>query len=206
MKKWFNLLAILMLIGFIALYFSFTYEEVIKFDEKIGKALIGNEFIRFFHYIGEPIWIGSAAILLILYLAFRRGNYRSVLFVLFTVAGGNLLNHTLKEWIQRVRPDIPHQLTSFSFPSGHAMVGLLYLFTYAYLLTENQMSTKRRIAIWLSAIVLTLLVGLSRIAGNHHYGTDVVAGWMCGYAFFIVVVVWYEWRNRSFKKRIIQSE
>ena len=206
MKKWFYSLAILMLIGFIALYFSFTYEEMIEFDEKMGKALIGNEFIRFFHYIGEPIWIGSAAILLILYLAFRRGNYRGVLFVLFTVAGGNLLNHTLKEWVQRVRPDIPHQLTSFIFPSGHAMVGLLYLFTYAYLLTENQMSTKRRIAIWLSAIVLTLLVGLSRIAGNHHYGTDVVAGWMCGYAFFVVVVVWYEWRNRNFKKRIIQPE
>jgi len=205
-KKWFYSLAILMLIGFIALYFSFTYDQMIKFDEKIGNLLIGNEFIRFFHYIGEPIWIGFAAVILILYLAFRRGNYRGMLFVLFTVAGGNLLNHLLKEWVQRIRPDIPQQLTSFSFPSGHAMVGLLYLFTYAYLLTENQMSTKRRIAIWLSASVLTLLVGLSRIAGNHHYATDVLAGWMCGYAFFIVVVAWYEWRTWYFKKRIPQPE
>ena len=206
MKKLFYPLAIVTLIAFITLFFNFTQEEMQEFDEEIGEALIGNEFIRFFHYIGEPFWIASAAFILIVYLAFRRTNYRGMLFVLFTVAGGKLLNHLLKEWIQRVRPDIPDQLTSFSFPSNHAMVGLLYLFTYAYLLTENRSSTNWRLSIWISAIVLTLLVGLSRIAGNNHYGTDVIGGWLLGYSFFILVVVWYEWRNRNMGKRKPQPE
>ena len=86
------------------------------------------------------------------------------------------------------------------------MVGLLYLFTYAYLLTENQTSKKWRMSLWISAVLLTLLVGLSRVAGNNHYGTDVIAGWMCGYTFFILVVIWYEWRNRQMLKRTIQPE
>ena len=170
MKKVFYPLAIVTLIAFITLFLNFTHDEMQEFDEEIAAALIGNEFLRFFHYIGEPLWIASAAFILIVYLAFRRSNYRGMLFVLFTVAGGNLLNHLLKEWIQRVRPVMPEQLTSFSFPSNHAMVGLLYIFTYAYLLTENRSSTKWKLSIWISAIVLTLLVGLSRIAGNLHYG------------------------------------
>lgn len=206
MKKLLYPLAIVTLIAFITLFFNFTHEEMQEFDEEIGEALIGNEFIRFFHYIGEPLWIASAAFILIVYLAFRRTNYRGMLFVLFTVAGGNLLNHLLKEWIQRVRPEMPDQLTSFSFPSNHAMVGLLYLFTYAYLLTENRSSMKWRLSIWISAIVLTLLVGLSRIAGNNHYGTDAIGGWLLGYSFFILVVVWYEWRNRNMGKRKPQPE
>jgi undecaprenyl-diphosphatase len=206
MKKWFYPLGVVTLIGFIILFFNFTHEEMQEFDKEIGEALIGNEFIMFFQYIGEPLWIASAAFILIIYLAFNRKNYRGMLFVLFTVAGGNLLNHLLKEWIQRVRPDIPDQLTSFSFPSNHAMVGLLYLFTYAYLLNENHQSTKWRFTIWISAIVLTLLVGLSRVAGNNHYGTDVIGGWMLGYSFFILVVVWYEWRNRNMDKRKPQPE
>lgn len=206
MKKWFFPLAVVAFLVFVALFFSFSHEEMIEFDQEIGELLIGNEVVRAFHYIGEPIWIASAAVLLILYLAFVRHNYRGMLFVLITVGGGNFLNQALKDWVQRARPDIPHQLTSFSFPSGHAMVGLLYLFTYAYFITENLTSTKQRIAVWCCAFLLTLLVGLSRIAGNNHYGTDVVAGWMCGYAFFILVVVWYEWRNETMKRRVAQPE
>lgn len=206
MKKWHYLVACFTLIGFITLFFSFSNEAMVEFDRWIGEVLIGNEFIRFFHYIGEPFWIISATLLLLLYLAFVRQNYRGMLFVLFTVAGGNLLNHLIKEWVQRVRPDIPHQLTSFSFPSNHAMLGLLYLFTYAYFLTDHHVSKAWRIGVWFSALVLTLLVGLSRIAGNNHYGTDVIAGWMCGYSFFILVVFWYEWRNGQMLKRTRQPE
>lgn len=201
MRKWLFSLGIVTFIGFILMFFNFTHEEMNELDEELGEALIGNEFVRFFHHIGEPYWIASATLVLMLFLLLRRKNYRGMLFVLFSVGGGNLLNNLLKEWIQRVRPDMPHQLTSFSFPSNHAMVGLLYLFTYAYFLTEKEPSKKKRIAVWISAITFTLLVGLSRIAGNNHYGTDVLAGWMAGYSFFIIVVIWYEWRTRMMNKR-----
>lgn len=60
-------------------------------------------------------------------------NNRGILFVLLTVAAGNVLNQLLKKWVQRPRPEIEEQLTSFSFPSGHAMTGILYLFTIAYI-------------------------------------------------------------------------
>jgi len=166
MKKWNYFVACLTMIGFITLFFSFSNEAMVEFDREEGELLIGNEFIRFFHYIGEPSWIISATLLLLLYLAFVRQNYRGMLFVLFTVAGGNLVNHLIKEWVQRVRPDMPDQLTSFSFPSNHAMLGLLYLFTYAYFLTDHHVSRVWRIGVWSSALLLTLLVGLSRMPSS----------------------------------------
>jgi undecaprenyl-diphosphatase len=202
LKKWYFPLALVTFIGFLLLFFYYTHEEMLEFDQVISDALIGNEFVRFFHHIGEPNWIAAASLLLIIFLLIHRKNYRGMLFVLLSVGGGNFLNHLLKEWIQRVRPEMADQLTSFSFPSNHAMVGLLYLFTYAYFMTEKASSLKWRIGVWLSAITLSLLVGLSRVAGNHHYATDVLAGWCAGYSYFILVVIWYEWRNRHMNKRI----
>lgn len=42
--------------------------------------------------MGQSIWIVSAALVLILFLAFRRANHRAMLFVLIAVGGtGNKL-------------------------------------------------------------------------------------------------------------------
>ncbi|WP_301281715.1 ECF transporter S component [Lysinibacillus capsici] len=113
-------------------------------------------------------------------------------------AAGNVLNQLLKKWEQRPRPEIEDQLTSFSFPSGHSMTGILYLFTLAYILAENS-SKGRKILLWLGATILMVLIGLSRIAGARHFATDVLAGWSIGYTWFIICVIWYERRKRLFQ-------
>lgn len=205
-KKWFFSLGVLTLVGCIFLSFHFTSDRMVQFDQVSEELLKGNEFIHFFHYMGQSIWIVSAALVLILFLAFRRVNHRAMLFVLIAVGGGNYLNHLLKEWVQRSHPNLPNHLTNLSYPSDNAMVGLLYLFTYAYFLTENKTSTKQCFGIWFSASVLTLFVGLSQIVNGNYYSTDVIAGWLFGYTFFIIVVIWYEWRNRNMNKRMVQPE
>lgn len=206
MKKWFYPLGLVTLIGFAIVFLNLTHEKMIEFDESAANALSGNGFLKLFKIFGDQIVIIIVALILMMFLAFYRKNFRGMLFVLFAVGGGNLLNQVLKKWVERERPDIPHQKDSFSFPSGNAMVGLLYLFTLTYFLTENISSKTTRILIWIGTIVLTLLLGLSRIVSNAHYATDVLAGWMAGYSLFIIVAVWYEWRNRQMSKRITQPE
>lgn len=206
MKKWFYPLAFVTLIAFAILILNLRHNEMIEFDENIADVLSGNLFLEVFRILGEQIFIIVVALILMLFLALYRRNYRGMMFVLFAVGGGNILNQALKKWVQRERPDFPLQVDSFSFPSGNAMVGLLYLFTLAYFINENLSSKKTRFLIWLGAIILTVLVGMSRVAANAHYVTDVIAGWMAGYSFFIIVAIWYEWRNRQMNKRIIQPE
>ncbi|MFJ7408401.1 MULTISPECIES: phosphatase PAP2 family protein [unclassified Lysinibacillus] len=200
MKKWSYPLAILTLIVFFALRVTYQSDMILSFDKKVAEILFGNRYIEIFHYIGEPKFVVGIAIILILYLAWRAKNYRGMLFVVLTFAVGNVLNQMLKKWVQRPRPDIEDQLISFSFPSGHAMSGILYLFTVAYLLSENN-TKARQIQLWIGAIVLTILIGLSRVAGARHFASDVLAGWSIGYTWFIICVLWYERRKRLFKPK-----
>jgi undecaprenyl-diphosphatase len=199
-KKWSYPLAILTLIVFFALRLTYQSDMILSLDKKVAEILFGNWYIEIFHYIGEPKFVVGVAIILILYLAWRAKNYRGMLFVVLTFAVGNVLNQMLKKWVQRPRPEIEDQLTSFSFPSGHAMSGILYLFTVAYLLSENN-TKARQIQLWIGAIVLTILIGLSRVAGARHFVSDVLAGWSIGYTWFIICVLWYERRKRLFKPK-----
>ncbi|MFP3427687.1 phosphatase PAP2 family protein, partial [Pseudoalteromonas sp. SIMBA_162] len=66
------------------------------------------------------------------------------------------------------------------------MLSLLCLFTIAYLLSEVVVNKKHMVFVWLVAIFLSILIGLSRIAENHHYPTDVFAGWTIAYSWFII--------------------
>lgn len=200
MKNWNIIIAIITLFIFIGLLLSYEMTPIVSLDNTMSEFLGGNSFIIAFHYIGDTSTIIIVAICILILLWLKQRNYLGMAFVLLTVAAGKVLNQLIKNWIDRPRPEIIDQLTTFSFPSGHAMLSLLYLFTIAYLLSEI-LSNKKKIAIiWISAIVLTFFVGLSRIAESRHYASDVIAGWCLGYSWFILCVFWYE---RKRKKQLI---
>jgi undecaprenyl-diphosphatase len=200
-KKWFYPLSVVTLLGFATLFLYFNTKEIAQFDYQMSQFFGDNKVIGLFHYLGETKFIVFITLILIVYLWFRSKNYRGMLFVVLSIGFGNVLNQMLKKWVERERPDVPQQLETFSFPSGHAMVGLLYLFTIAYFLTEHQSSKLNRILIWIVTIFITVMVGLSRVAEHRHFASDVLAGWMIGYSWFVIVALWYEYRNRVFKKR-----
>ncbi|WP_042477066.1 phosphatase PAP2 family protein [Bacillus ndiopicus] len=201
MKKWIYSLGVVTLSLFIMLRFTYANPSFITFDERWAKLLGGNELLIFFHYIGEPIFVVIVALILVIW-QWRKGNYYAIVFVLLTIAVGNALNQLLKNLIERPRPEIANQLLSFSFPSGHSMTGALYLLTIAYLLSEGLGRSKKALIIWLVALILVCLIGLSRIAESRHFATDVLAGWSMGYTWFVVCMIWYE---RAKKKKKVAS-
>lgn len=190
------------LIIFFVLLFSYNTSPIERLDEILSVLLKGNTFITAFHYVGNTSSIIVVAVGMLLILWLKQRNYRGMIFVLLTVGAGKVLNQLIKNWIDRPRPEIVDQLTTFSFPSGHAMLSLLYLFTIAYLLSEVLPSGKITVSIWIVAILLSIFIGLSRIAESRHYASDVIAGWCIGYSWFILCAVWYE-RN---KRKIMDDE
>ena len=199
MKKWMFILAIFTFIIFVFLMYSFETPAFINFDKEIASLIGGNTFIDSFHYLGETKIIFAIGILLLIWLWFYKGNYYGMFLVLLTYPGGFLLNQLVKRIVERPRPEIIDQLTSFSFPSGHAMMAMLYLLTIAYFLTERSVNKKKSTITWLVVLILIFLIGLSRIAGSRHYATDVIAGWSLGYTWFVLCVLWYENRKRHSK-------
>lgn len=104
-------------------------------------------------------------------------------FVILSVAGGAILSAGIKSLFLRARPEIvPHlvDVTSASFPSGHAMNSSIVYLTLAVLLARAE--DRRSIQLYLItiAIVLALLIGTTRVYLGVHWPTDVLAGWSVG--------------------------
>ena len=104
--------------------------------------------------------------------------------MLATAASGEIANYAMKSLFLRSRPDVvPHlrDVTSTSFPSGHAMESAIIYLTLGALLMRLAERPITKIYCIGMAIFLTLIVGISRVYLGVHYPTDVAAGWMFGF-------------------------
>ena len=134
--------------------------------------------------------LGSAPTLVIAVLAVAgflalAKAWRVAIFTLVACGGGLVLSSVLKYAIDRPRPElVPHgnQIYTSSFPSGHSMMSAVVFLTLAALVARV-VEKKRLKGYTLGvAIVLTLLVGVSRIYLGVHWPSDVLAGWSAGAA------------------------
>lgn len=129
-------------------------------------------------------------------------KYATALFVAASVIGGATLGTLLKAIFARPRPElVPHlvEVTNASFPSGHAMNSAVVFLTLGALLARTQERWAVRIYLVAVAIVLTLLVGISRVFLGVHWPTDVVAGWCVGAAWATacgLLARWLQQRRR----------
>ena len=94
-----------------------------------------------------------------------------------------MLNEPPKELFARPRPYFEHPLvleTSYSFPSGHATMSLIFYGMLAYFCVLALRTWRARTAVIFGASLLVLLIGFSRIYLGVHYFSDVVAGFASG--------------------------
>jgi undecaprenyl-diphosphatase len=92
---------------------------------------------------------------------------------------GRGLSEVQKYWIARARPALePHLVVvkTSSFPSGHATSSMIFYLTLAIALTPPAW----RRAAAACAILLSLLVGSSRLMLGVHWPSDVIGGWSFG--------------------------
>ncbi|HMJ07209.1 MAG TPA: phosphatase PAP2 family protein [Chthoniobacterales bacterium] len=100
-----------------------------------------------------------------------------------TMIGGSLLNIALKHFFQRQRPVLENPLvtlTSYGFPSGHAMGATLLYGLLALFAVSSFRSGAKRVLAAVFAVVLILMIGLTRIYLGAHYLTDVLGAFAAG--------------------------
>jgi membrane protein DedA with SNARE-associated domain/membrane-associated phospholipid phosphatase len=132
--------------------------------------------------LGSPVFIAGWALIVTLRLLTRK-EYLTAGGWAAALVGGGLLDGVLKRVFHRPRPawDLPI-LTArgWSFPSGHAMGSLVAYGMLVYLMVRTMGHPRRRLALAGCALVLVLLIGLSRMYLGVHYFSDVVAGYAAG--------------------------
>lgn len=193
---------LLVALGVVCLLFAFVdlADEVGEgdtqsFDETVLSALrraddpsrpIGPEWLRSgaldITALGSPTVLGLA-VLSITGFMLLQGMKRTAAFVFIASVGGWFLNSGLKLIFQRARPSVvPHlrEVMSLSFPSGHAMTSAAVYLTLGVVTMRAASGRLTKLYCIAVAMLLSFLVGASRVFLGVHYPTDVLAGWMAG--------------------------
>lgn len=193
------LVAVLLIVGgtwgFIALADEVREGDTQRFDDWAVRAMrraddpsrpIGPHWLP---EVGRDLTALGGVAVLSLTTAFVAGyllivrKYHAMWLVLAATLGGLLISTLLKHLIDRARPDlVPHlsHVYTSSFPSGHSMLSAVVYLTLGALLTR--LASERRVKLYFlaAALLLTFLVGVSRVYMGVHYPTDVLAGWTAG--------------------------
>jgi undecaprenyl-diphosphatase len=134
--------------------------------------------------------LGDGAVLILLvaivsgFLWLTQHRWSSYI-LLAGVLGGQILSKLLKRVFDRERPsviDLLDEVSSPSFPSGHAMGSFIAYGAVAYVMARLQPSPGLRRLIWGIAALLIIAIGVSRMYLGVHYPSDVIAGFTAGLA------------------------
>ncbi|MES2953190.1 MAG: phosphatase PAP2 family protein [Patescibacteria group bacterium] len=140
------------------------------------RTAAGLDFFLFFTEIARamPLTILLATTALFFWVHGLR-SYAYAL--LLSVAGSELVSYLLKLLVARARPGYALlDESTFSFPSGHAVVGFSFFALFFFLVARKAESEMAANALRLAGIVFASLVALSRLYLGVHYATDVIAG------------------------------
>ena len=214
-------IVLVLLVGLFLLFFRGLAEEVGEgdtrgFDRAIIYALrtpgdlsrpIGPDWLNVaavdITSLGSVTVLGLIVLLVCgLFLSFRR--WREALLLLIASGGGLVITALLKDLFQRDRPPaILHAVPAInaSFPSGHATLTATVFLTLGALIAHFAQRRRVRVYALAAAVILSLLVGCSRVYLGVHWPTDVLAGWCVGASW---ALLWWGvalmWERASHKR------
>ncbi len=150
--------------------------------------------------LGSFTVVSAVTLITVGYLLIDRKRATAA-FVLVAICGGVVLSEALKHLFARPRPELVAHLVEVhtaSFPSGHAMLSAVTYLTLGALLARIQSRNRLKAYVIAVAILLTLLIGGSRVYLGVHWPTDVLAGWCAGAAWAMgcwLLAVWLQSRG-----------
>jgi undecaprenyl-diphosphatase len=191
---------VLFLISLIVMKYLFFVDEYVNlFFYSLGVGFL-IKFAEVLSYITDPIvLVGISGVLLIVLLFTKK--YRKFFVFGLGISGGILIEILLKNIIHRVRPEnaLINEV-SFGFPSGHAMMSLIFFVLIVYLF-KNEIKNLfwKNVFIWV-CVVLPILICLSRLYLNVHWFSDVIGGVGLGLVWVesVLLILQSQYLSRSF--------
>ena len=164
-----------------------VYENEKVFDDKVFTFFDGIStpglisFMEVVTFFGSTLFLIPAYAVLLTYFLIKR-RFAYAIQVAIIAVSSTVLMFLLKQVFHRQRPEFPiiEGITSYSFPSGHALSSFIFFSVLIYISFNATLKLALR---WVSAIFFFLFavaIALSRIILRVHYPTDVIASFCLG--------------------------
>lgn len=124
------------------------------------------------------------ALIAVVFLLIQKKRLSALLLVV-GLAGGVALSEGLKAVFERERPPVAYQAVetlNASFPSGHALLSTVFYLSLGVMLTRAFPQRRLKAFVLGAALVIAMLIGLTRVYLGAHWASDVLAGWSVGAA------------------------
>ncbi len=176
-----------------------------RFDESAAEFGADHASTTSTHVLEAITQFGATGLLLVLmaliggFQAWRHRKFTVLIYLAVVGVGVSLLNNGLKLLVHRERPMVL-QLThagGYSFPSGHTAAAAACWAAIALVVARKWPRTGRRMAA-VVVLAITLAVASSRVLLGVHWLTDVVAGAIFGWTWFVLVTVLFGGRILRF--------
>lgn len=213
---------LLLLVASLGVFFFFKLaseiqeKELLRFDQTLLLSMREKGDVN--NPLGSPMVedmardvtsLGSFKILALVTVigvtaALFAGRWRLALAGLVSVSSGMLVMNLLKSGYNRPRPDLVRHAAfvhDASFPSGHATMSAVVYLTLGIILAQSQPRKGVRIFAVTLSVLITMLVGISRVYLGVHWPTDVIGGWALGTVW--AVLFWFatEWIKGARKRQ-----
>jgi membrane-associated phospholipid phosphatase len=170
-------------------------QEFTSLDSGVALAIHGwanpllDTVFGFLSTVGGVVGVPIIGLLAFAGLVWRHQPHHAWRLVL-AVVGGVILSTALKYIFGRPRPALwPHaEVSGFSFPSGHATAALCLFGMLGWLGWRLFRPRAARLAWGVFMVALIVLIGLSRIYLGVHYPSDVLAGYITG-SFWLLMLL-----------------
>lgn len=149
----------------------------------IGPSWVAQSVVEITTLGGYPVLVTLVTAIAGFLLVYRK--FGPAIFMVAAIVSGTVVSQLLKIVYDRPRPDIVDHLVAThtaSFPSGHATMSAVVYLTLATMIVRLVDDVAVRIYVILMAVLLTFMVGMSRIYLGVHWPSDVIAGWALGTA------------------------
>ena len=210
----FVILLLLAMIIFIYLVRMIFISESTEFDDRVFNAVKPyikdglTNFMLVITFLGKHDLLIPLNFVLIAFFIYRKEKWFATRIAALSLSS-LLLMFLLKFFFQRNRPLQPviDDVSGYSFPSGHALISVVFYGLFIHMIWHEVKNKWLRIALITLLGTLILLIAFSRIYLNVHYASDVIAGIAVGFIWLVLSLrVIHSIEKRYIAKRALKAE
>ena len=160
---------------------------IMNFMKSIESPFL-TSFTQVISNLTEPLVLLIVSVLLGVLIYFRKSKRAGIFFVGIMLLSSALVT-VLKEIFQKARPlDSLITETSYSFPSGHALISIVFFGLVVFIF----MKKKNNLLKISAAVLAILLIDFSRLYLRVHWFSDVIFGFFIGGIILILAIFFYK--------------